>query len=312
MAVVLPVLHRAQIMDMPNVRSSHVSPIPRGGGVTVLIAVGAGVLLAWRDAMALQPALLGVILGFAALGLWDDLRTLNVAVRLPMQVALAGIGAATVLGEWSLSGVTVVVAAVGWMVGYTNAFNFMDGVNGISALNATLAGSWYMYLGSGLGLEAVVTLAASVTGSALGFLPWNAPRARVFLGDVGSYGLGAILASLALMAWHGGAHLFLAVAPLVIYLADTSWALTKRVFAGRAWHQAHREHVYQRLTDGGWPHSLVSALVAVSGLLVSVTGVALLPFSQAAAILAAMGLAWLYLASPHLSRVTRVLRRNVR
>ena len=101
-----------------------------------------------------------------------------------------------------------------------------------------------------------------LAGAAVGFLPWNAPRATVFLGDVGSYGIGGFIAGLSALAAVWGLPWWWAAAPLVVYGADTGWVLLKRARAGRPLTEAHREHAYQRLVDGGWPHVASSALCA--------------------------------------------------
>ncbi|GAA2126936.1 glycosyltransferase family 4 protein [Nocardioides bigeumensis] len=272
--VLLPVLRRADVMDVPNARSSHAAPIPRGGGIGVYAAllVACGVAAAVGGEVGRVPLLVG--LGLAVVGLVDDLRGLSGPTRLVLQV-LAGIGVAAwaaesveaTAGRWvTLTAIVVLV------VGFVNAFNFMDGVNGISALSGTVAGLWFGYVGGRVDEPGLSTLGLALAGALLGFLPWNAPRARVFLGDVGSYGVGLVIASMCAWAWVSGAALPLAVAPLVVYGADTAWVLVKRARGRRPLMEAHREHVYQRLVDGlGWSHlgaataaALASALVCLA------------------------------------------------
>lgn len=206
-----------------------------------------------------EPAigwLLGPSVALALVGLGDDVRSLPGSVRLGMQVAAAltmvlGLSRDLALG---LPAAIFVLVAGFFVVGYTNAFNFMDGVNGISGLNAAVAGGWFAYVGLEHDLGAVTVLGAALMGGALGFLPWNAPRAKVFLGDVGSYGIGSLIAGLAMAVWAAGLAPLVALAPLVIYLADTAWVLLKRAKAGESLMVAHRDHAYQRLVTGGWSH----------------------------------------------------------
>ena len=265
MFFVLPLLKRAQVLDVPNARSSHVTPTPRGGGVAVIMAVLLASLLASAQGRALPAIPLLAIVAYAALGLADDFRSLDVKIRLVVQLAVAAGVAAVVLGADSGASVVAVALATVWLVGYTNAFNFMDGVNGISGLNAAVAGAWFTYLGLTRDIDAVAVLGLAVAGAALGFLPWNAPRAQVFLGDVGSYGLGFTLGVLALLTWASGVRFLLALAPLSVYLADTAWALGRRILGRRPWHEAHREHVYQQLRDSGWSHLASGAWPAAFG-----------------------------------------------
>lgn len=294
----LPVLRRAQLVDVPNHRSSHDAPVPRGGGLAVMAAIPLALLFAGGfDAWPV----VGVAVALALVGLVDDLRSLPSAVRLVAQAAggvtvcawLVGNGA---LDEWWRLGVACLV-----VVGFVNAFNFMDGVNGISALTTAVVGAFWAATGAQQDLVRVEVLGLVLLGAGLGFLPWNAPQARVFLGDVGSYGLGLLVAALSVMAWAQGVHWLVALAPLVIYGADTGWVLLKRARGRRPLMEAHREHVYQRMVDHGWSHLSAAGLCASAVALVCL--VASLTWRNAphvgAFVVAAATLA--YLAMPRLA-----------
>lgn len=237
-----------------------------------------GVATAW-------PVLLPAV-ALAVVGFWDDLRSLPGAIRLALQVVAAAwlIGAVTYQVEHPPGLALVVLAGIG-CVGYVNAFNFMDGINGISSTNAAVSGAWFAVLGQQSGSDALLGLGLAVTGASLGFFPWNAPHARIFLGDVGSYGLGMLIAGGAALAWVSGEPPSLCLAPLVIYLADTAWVLTKRAHSGRPLMQPHREHVYQRLVDIGWSHVQVALLTA--GLAAGVCVIVLVAAEYAIVVLAA-------------------------
>jgi UDP-GlcNAc:undecaprenyl-phosphate GlcNAc-1-phosphate transferase len=296
-ALVLPLLRRAQVVDVPNARSSHRAPTPRGGGIAVVGALLAASLVGWTLNVEVPWTILGAVAVFALIGFVDDLRGLNVGVRLALQLLLSAGVAAAVLSAGEVSALVLLVTTVA-LTAYTNAFNFMDGVNGISALNAGLAGGWFAFLGLTYQNGSLTALGFAIAGASLGFLPWNAPHARVFLGDVGSYGLGSAVAAASLLAWSAGIPLLLAVAPLTVYGADTGWALLKRIWGRRRWHEAHREHVYQRLTDAGWPHLASGALPAVFGvaiclLALQINSVPILVVAAALALLA-------YLSIPRL------------
>ncbi len=244
----------------------------------------------------------GVFLGVAVaaiVGLVDDVRGLSAVMRLALQALLAA-----VLGWWLLRAIDVSQWATGamfalcvvWLIGYVNAFNFMDGINGISAASAAAAGVWYLCLGMSSDTASLAVGGAALAGAALGFLPWNAPRARVFLGDVGSYGLGMALGGMAVVAVVAGNAPMTAVAPILLYLADTSWTLLLRVRRGESWREAHRDHVYQRLCDLGWSH------VAVAGLVLAVTVVMCAVVWWTPPLIAAVVCAGVlvgYLAMPH-------------
>lgn len=262
----VPVLRKAQFMDVPNHRSSHSRPVPRGGGVAVVLAICILAALLGERGTELT-ALLVVTLLLGAVGFVDDLRSLPSSVRLAAQL-LAAVGLASVLlGAGSVTWWWLPVLAVA-VAGYVNAYNFMDGVNGISALTAAVVGGWWAWAGNDQGHDLLLALGPVLAGAALGFLPWNAPRAKVFLGDVGSYGIGVFIVGLSVVALTSGLPWQWALAPLVVYGADTGWVLVKRQRGGRSLTEAHREHVYQRLVDGGWSHLASASLCVGAGALV--------------------------------------------
>lgn len=290
------VMTRLAAIDQPNARSSHAVPTPRGGGVTVVIAALLGLSVYGVPA----PLLLAIGL-FALIGLVEDVRGTPVRIRLGLQVLAAAAVALAIVQPAGASALLVLVAVVIWLTGFTNVFNFMDGVNGISAVHVGLAGLGYSTLG-------LITDVPWLTGAGLvlavagaGFLPWNAWRARVFLGDVGSYGLGAALGVLAVYAVTADAPWETALAPLAVYLADTTWTLARRLRAGESLLSAHRSHVYQRLAGQGWSHQRVSAACGV--LTIAVMALTAASHTGATTLriltdLAALGLLAAYLAAP--------------
>ena len=127
-----------------------------------------------------MPLALGLV------GFLDDLRSLPAGVRLVVQVVAAGVALVAVTRVESMS-IATAVLGLALFVSFVNAFNFMDGVNGISALNAAVAGGWFAIVGHDRSVDSAVALGLVLTGVALGFLPWNVPTARLFLGDCGGY-----------------------------------------------------------------------------------------------------------------------------
>ncbi len=300
-ALTIPLLRRAAIIDIPGQRSSHTVPTPRGGG----IPVAAGLLVAAGVIGGVTAAVFAAaVFSFGLLGLAEDVRGLRAGHRLIMQViGGAAIAALLVDGRAAPGVVLVLLVALGaiWITGFVNAFNFMDGVNGISGAHALIAGIVYACLGGWRHNEFLVPAGAMVAVSALAFLPWNAGQARVFLGDVGSYALGAALAFLAAYAVLHGIPLEAAVGPLVLYVADTAWTLQRRVRAGERWLEPHRTHIYQRWCDAGWSHQRVTTTAAAATILLSLLGTASLtgvPALRVAADLATAGVLLAYLSSP--------------
>jgi UDP-GlcNAc:undecaprenyl-phosphate GlcNAc-1-phosphate transferase len=300
--VAIPLLRRLAAIDTPNSRSSHTTPTPRGGGAPIAIGLVIAALIIHSPVMLAFGA---VVLVFAGIGLADDLGSLPASGRLIMQAA-TGLAAGWILGR-EIAGLPEVVALAAavllsiWLTGFVNAFNFMDGINGISGAHALAGGAAYACIGF-LRPEAFLAAGgAAIAAGGLAFLPWNARRARVFLGDVGSYALGAALALLAACAVLRGIPPEAALGPLALYLADTAWTIQRRLRAGESLLQAHRTHAYQRLCDAGWSHQRVTSVTAAVTVALSLLGAVSLtphPGLRAAADLTAIALIAAYLAAP--------------
>ena len=299
--VTISLLRRAAALDVPNGRSSHTVPTPRGGGAPIAVGLVLVALLI-RSPAAIAFAI--AVAAFGAIGFVDDLSGLPVSRRLLLQ-GLGSVAAAIalvsnlVLPPVALAAAAAVIAI--WIAGFVNAFNFMDGVNGISGAHAALGGAAYACLGVWRPDLFLVAGGGALAAGALAFLPWNAVRARVFLGDVGSYGLRAALAVLAACAVMGGIPVEAAVGPLALYLADTAWTLQRRIRSGERCFEAHRTHTYQQLCDLGWSHQRVTAATAGCTLLLCLLGAASLTGDtglRAAADIAALGVLAAYLRSP--------------
>ena len=309
----IPLLRRLAAIDTPGLRSSHNVPTPRGGGLPVV----AGLLVAVALIRGTEAVPFGAAIGFfGSLGFVDDLRGLTAARRLILQcVGSAGIAALLITPlhlPMSLLPILVLVIAV-WLMGFVNAFNFMDGVNGISGAHAVIAGVAYACVGQWRQDPFLVTMGLAVAVAALAFLPWNAVRARVFLGDIGSYALGAALAVLAVTAIVHGVPPEAVLGPLALYMADTAWTLQRRVRAGERWTEAHRTHTYQRWCDVGWTHQEVTLVTAATTILVTLLAAVSLTGNPALRLgcdLAGLALLAAYLGSPALFGHPGVPRRS--
>lgn len=276
--VVHPALGRWQIVDQPNARSSHVRPTLRGGGLgpaSGLVLVGAAVALTntpGRAAGAIA-AWSGSVLAYAALGFYEDVRGTTVVVRaagqLAISVATVSVLMIVFMPEWWMAGPAIVGLAA-----FVNAANFMDGLNALSGLFGFVAGLAYAALGVARDVEWLLVVGLCVSAAFAAFLPWNAVRPKLFLGDVGSYALGAAVGSLGIAAAFSGSSLFAAIAPMSLYLFDTGCTLIRRMRAGEQWHQAHRDHIYQRMNQAGLSHLRVSLIIALLGAVLSAAGIA--------------------------------------
>ena len=278
-------LLRHNILDRPNVRSSHAIPTPRGGGLGVMAAL----IPAWVIIPYVMPAPDGPdaalwLVPLAALFLtgvsWiDDLTILGPLPRLGAQFAAALAGAFIIDGsvfQGLLPGpLDPIVAAIGW-VWFVNLFNFMDGIDGISGVEAAAIGAGLLLigvLGSDASLNATHGQALAIAAAATGFLAWNWPPAKIFLGDSGSVPLGYLLGWLLLSLAAAGAWQAAVILPLY-YLADATITLFRRIARGEKFWHAHRDHFYQAAIKRGLSHERVSSAVTVVNLLLVILALA--------------------------------------
>jgi UDP-N-acetylmuramyl pentapeptide phosphotransferase/UDP-N-acetylglucosamine-1-phosphate transferase len=217
---------------------------------------------------------------FGAIGLAEDLRGVDVFPRLALQAAaaLASLPLVALLDWPPWTGLVLVL----WMVAFVNAFNFMDGINGIACACAIVAGAAWWVVGDAADVDLLAGGGIVAAAAALGFAPFNVLTARMFLGDVGSYFLGAWLALVAVVGLGEGAPPEAVLAPLVLYVADTGTTLLRRVARGERWHEAHADHTYQRLVKAGWSH--VTTAVVVGVLMVLTATLGMLAFSDSGAV----------------------------
>lgn len=288
----ITLLPRLGFVDVPNDRSSHVAPVPRGGGLAVLAGVLVGVLVAGAPGETLSATVLAAAAG--GLGLLDDRLSLSVRSRLLAQTALAVAAAVLLMATTALSSWAVAGLAVLW-VAFVNAFNFMDGINAISALVAMVASGWFV-LNAPDDLRVLGWVVAAATG---GFLLFNV-AGRVFLGDVGSYALGSLLWSMTVLLLNSGVGVAESVTPMALYGVETAVAVVLLVRSGGRPGQAHRLHAYQRLVDRGLTH-LVVALAAAGVLVLMLVAVRVVSPSWLGVVLA-LGLAAAYVSSPSVVR----------
>lgn len=279
--LVLRELRRRDILDRPNRRSSHVVPTPRGGGLGVVPIV----LVAWAVIAARDPALVGLrivlpaALLLALVSWFDDLRGLSAAVRLLAQAAAVAAGMAALPSDALVFDGFVplpidrLVTGLCWLW-FVNLFNFMDGIDAISGVELVSVGVGVALVATVVGgLGGVALLAMALVGAAAGFLVWNRPPARVFLGDVGSVPLGYLCGWLLIQAALAGLWWAAAILPLY-YLTDATVTLLRRLFRGERIWEAHREHFYQRAVQAGLSHGQVAVRILAANLVLVAAAVA--------------------------------------
>lgn len=277
-ALAVMAMIRWPILDVPNARSAHRVVTPRGGGVGPVLAFILGMVALYQMADFARIAdrqFIGVILAaiaIATVGLIDDIRDLSARLRLLCQLvaALVALGTGLVLTRLSLPGTGVVeLGLLGpfitlfWIVGCTNAVNFMDGLDGLVAGTLVIACATLAAIAAHLGGGFVYAAAAFLTAGFLGFLPFNLNPARIFMGDVGSQFAGFVLAVLAVAAasFEESQVSFLIV-PLLLFglLFDASFTLARRAVMGERVGAAHRTHLYQMAQRSGMAARSVAAI----------------------------------------------------
>lgn len=271
----------AVLVDVPNARSSHRRPTPRGGGVGIVLAFACGMLgLSAGTGRGLleETAIVGLI-GAAAIaalaGLADDVRPLSSAMKFGAQIAAALVAMASglvvdtlslpALGPVTLGPLAYPVTAL-WLVGMTNAFNFMDGLDGLAASTATLVAAFLGAVAILLGDAPVAVFALILAAASTGFLVFNFPPAKIFMGDVGSQFLGFMFAGLGVFLAKSdltGTLIFVVPILLFNFLFDTIFTAAYRLLRGENPTAAHRTHLYQLLNQAGASHRTVTAVHAV-------------------------------------------------
>lgn len=263
------------LTDRPNERSSHSVPTPRGGGLGIVAAASAMAFLSGDYAFAL------ILVSIGLLGFLEDLFGIPAKFRLVAQLGLAFLLAASTLGlSGSVKDVSIILLWTVFIAGTANFYNFMDGVNGMAGSSGLVAFGLlsafaFLFSPEFLSLSLVAALAC------MGFLPFNAPRARVFMGDVGSVFLGFLFASLALKMASGPLAFICIAAFLVTFYADALTTVAMRAARGEDIFRAHRGHLYQYLANElGIPHWKVSFGYASVQFLIG--ALALLAFTMSA------------------------------
>jgi UDP-GlcNAc:undecaprenyl-phosphate GlcNAc-1-phosphate transferase len=272
------------LVDAPGGRKVHSTSVPRIGGVAVVAAAALAMVVVGSIAKRLgaeippfgpmSPILAGAGLVFGV-GLADDFRPLSARLKIAVQLVAAAIvmvsglliERVTIGGEtWQLGAMSWPVT-LGWIVGLTNAFNLIDGLDGLAAGIGVIAGAACAAILVARGHVAEAMVLSALVGAALGFLAYNFAPASVFLGDGGSLVVGFLLATTAITGWQKGATALAAGVPLLIFalpLADAASALLRRAFRqptpgrltiGRLLRQIaepDREHIHHRLMALGW------------------------------------------------------------
>lgn len=315
-----------RMLDIPNERSSHVRPTPRGGGLLIVVCTIGGL---WLSAFFLRLAAPVVLLISFSLGAiliawvsWlDDLHSLSNRSRFGAHIAGAllvtgGIGFLSTVEVPFLPPLEIgwfgILITFFWLTGFTNAYNFMDGIDGLAGAQAVVAGLAWLGIGLLQDIPLLTTIGLLIATSSLGFLGHNWPPARIFMGDVGSAFLGFTLATLPIIGAQTDSRLpVFGVLILWPFVFDTTFTLLRRLQRGENIFAAHRSHLYQRMVIAGYSHrhvTLVYMALALIGVFVAYLWILRLPMGDlAAAIVPILGSFGLWYAVVHAeARASRV------
>lgn len=265
---------RHGLLDTPGARSSHHVPTPTSGGIGIVLAVvGALAVIAAGDLTPVRPAAIIACAGLvmALIGLIDDARGLGAGLRLILQAAAASFvlllighvpaiafpGAGAIELGWLGAPLTLI-----WIVGMTNVFNFMDGIDGLAGSQAVIAGIVLAVAGASTGDALLCGAGTAIAAASAGFLLHNWPPARIFMGDAGSAFLGFLLGVLPAYASADPRVPAAAVLALWPFIFDAAFTLGRRLLRGENVFEAHRSHLYQRLTIAGYTHRQVTVRYA--------------------------------------------------
>lgn len=286
------------VIDLPNERSSHTRPTPRGGGVAIVVAFYAGLLFLVASGQA-QPrgawAVLGAGAGVAVIGFIDDHRHIAARWRLLAHFAAAAWALAWLGGlpalqlafirfDLGLVGSLLVAVLLVWLL---NLYNFMDGIDGLAgveAITVALPGAalWWLATGS---TDALVPLL--LAAAAFGFLLWNLPPARIFMGDAGSGFLGLVFGMLAVWSAQQQPRLFWTWLVLLgVFVVDATVTLLRRLWRRERVYEAHRSHAYQHAARVHGGHRVVTLAVGAINLLWLAPLAALVAFDAIGGLLA--------------------------
>ncbi|HUF00039.1 MAG TPA: glycosyltransferase family 4 protein [Anaerolineales bacterium] len=269
---------KRHILDHPNERSFHAVPTPRGGGLAIVILVLVVGLLFLSAAGWNRRVIYLLAAGIITwLGWRDDLHSLSPRVRFVVQgvvaaISIWGLGyfqAVTIpmFGELQLGAVGIVITFL-WIIGLTNAYNFMDGIDGMAGGVALSAGIGWMWLASNMNNPFLFWIVLAIIAASLGFLGHNWSPAKIFMGDVGSTFLGYSFAVLPLISSdQGGDALLLGTLLMWTVIMDAGVTFIGRLIKRENVFAPHRSHLYQRLVLAGYKHETVSSLYILLTLL---------------------------------------------
>lgn len=257
-----------RLLDVPGERSLHQYPMPRGGGLAIVTVVLLAMVVLAGVGDSVWWVVAAASVGVALVGWVDDHGHVSSFIRAFIHLVAAAVcvgGFGIPDGGWNAAGLVAAVVfmltvlGIAWLI---NLYNFMDGIDALAGCQAVTVGLMGGALLWSSGATDLAVFAWIIAAASLGFLVWNWPPAKIFMGDVGSGFLGFAFGVLALASDKAGAVPVLTwLVLLAIFVADATFTLLHRVIKGEQWYAAHRTHAYQRLVQLGWSHRRVTVSV---------------------------------------------------
>lgn len=266
------VLRRYGRTDLPFHGSAGDRPGIRGGGIALFVGCAVATALAPHAEQGGLARLLLVAVVVGLIGIADDIREIGHGPKFLYELVVLGAGSAYLLSINPPLSLRSWLIDFGVMLLAVNAFNFMDGINGVSVLVAAVVGIAYAILGAVYHFPLLELGALVVVAVSAGFLPFNFPRARLFMGDAGTYFLGAWGSGLTVLGIHHGIPAVALFLPALPYAADTGTTLFRRIRRKAAWTHSHREHVYHQLVTLGWTHTRTTLTIVLLTVFCSAAG----------------------------------------
>ena len=270
----------ARILDHPNDRSSHKDATPKSGGISIVVTFLIGmsfILFFFEKELVQQKYIVGFIFSsilIAVISFVDDVKEKSTLFKLGAHtfavvvVLSTGIVIDTLYVPWAGAmslGLFGYILSFFWILGLTNAYNFMDGIDGLAASTAVITGLFFMAINYYEGSAFVYITGYTIIAGSVGFLVYNTPPAKIFMGDVGSAFLGFVFATLAIIAArYDESHTSFLVMPMLLFhfIFDTFFTFFRRILSGENPLKGHRTHLYQLRVRSGNSHLEVTLLLS--------------------------------------------------
>ncbi|MBF0241500.1 MAG: undecaprenyl/decaprenyl-phosphate alpha-N-acetylglucosaminyl 1-phosphate transferase [Desulfamplus sp.] len=288
-AITLILINHKRVLDIPNGRSSHSKPTPTVGGIAIVFTffLSMTILYFFANAtMITERYFIGFTFSsllIAAMSFYDDFKCKPFYIKLATQII--AICVVMLFGiiidkinfpynflwlDYKSIGALSYLITLGWILGMTNAYNFMDGLNGMAGANGFIGSIFFCIIALNQGSNFTYMVSYTLAAGILGFLIFNFPDAKIFMGDTGSTFLGFSFATLAIIAsLYDKAHTSLLVIPLLFFhfIYDTLFTFIRRLFNGENVFQPHRSHIYQLFNRLGYKHATVTIFYCTMAIL---------------------------------------------